>query len=434
MEKILGLAREKAQAAEVFLVRYEQSPVIFEANRLKQMHARQGMSVALRLIKDGRIGLATSTRLDDAEGLVERAVAVSEFGSQARFELPGQSTYPKVDILDEAVAGVPLEHMVELGEKLIAGVRRHTPEVLCDAGVSRSSASVQIINSSGEQVSFRRSYFSIGLEGNLIRDTDMLFVGDGESSCRPIGDVSGLIRNITDQLEYARVQASLRPGPMPVVFTPNGVVSALVSPLAVAFNGRTVLQGASPVGHRRGETLFNERVTVKDDPLAPYRPSSRPFDDEGVPSQVTYLIREGKVDSFLYDLQTAGQAGTRSTGSADRGGGASLPGPSTSGFVFETGDIAYEDMVTGMDEGLVVEQLMGASQTNILGGEFSGNVLLGFKVEKGKIAGRVKDTVVSGNVYEALRDLIGLGKEGRWVGSVYTPAIGCAKLTVGCRG
>ena len=59
---------------------------------------------------------------------------------------------------------------------------------------------------------------------------------------------------------------------------------------------------------------------------------------------------------------------------------------------------------------------MGATQGNILGGDFSGNVLLGYKIENGKIAGRVKDTMVFGNVYELLKDIAAIGSDGRWLG------------------
>jgi len=134
-------------------------------------------------------------------------------------------------------------------------------------------------------------------------------------------------------------------------------------------------------------------------------------------------------DGQIYDLQTAGLANTQSTGNGDRSGG--LPAPRVSALVIEPGDIAFEDMVKDLREGLVVEQLMGAEQTNILGGEFGGNVLLGYKVEKGEIVGRVKDTMVSGNVYKVLSELAAIGKETRWVGGmISTPAIFCPKLEV----
>ena len=74
---------------------------------------------------------------------------------------------------------------------------------------------------------------------------------------------------------------------------------------------------------------------------------------------------------------------------------------------------------------------MGAEQGNILGGDFSGNVLLGYKVESGKIVGRVKDTMVSGNVYQLLKEISAIGSQPKWVSGVLnTPPIYCPRLSV----
>lgn len=434
IEEILALAIQHSEHAEVFEVVFEQTPVVFEANRLKQLHTSQARSVALRLVRQGRIGFATTTRVEDGASLVDRAVAVSQFGALARFDLPSLQAYPELDIYDGSVEAYDIERMIALGESLISSVRRHTPDLLCDAVVSKSMATLRLANSRGGKAEFQRTSFGVSLEGNLIRDTDMLFVGDGETSCTPLEDVAWLGDSIIRQLELAKRLATVSGGKLPVVFTPHGVVAALIAPLATAFNGKVVLQGASPLGTRRGDKVFDEKLSLRDDATLPGRPRSRPCDDEGVPSRITPLIMRGVVGDFLYDLQTAGLSGAESTGSADRGGGGALPQPAISSLVVEPGDRSFEEMVADMDEGLVVEQLMGASQTNVLGGEFSGNVLLGYKVERGEIVGRVKDTVVSGNVYEVLANIVAVGGEARWVGAVSTPAICCAGLTVGSKG
>ena len=80
-------------------------------------------------------------------------------------------------------------------------------------------------------------------------------------------------------------------------------------------------------------------------------------------------------------------------------------------------------MVSDMKDGLIVEELMGAEQGNILGGDFSGNVLLGFRVENGKIVGRVKNTMVSGNVYQLLKNVAAVGSDARWLGGLYVPSL-----------
>jgi PmbA protein len=285
------------------------------------------------------------------------------------------------------------------------------------------------MNSRGGHAKYRKTVFFIGVEGTVIRGTDMLFVGEGESSCHPLMDTKWIIDETLHQLDLAKTQAAVPTKTMPVIFTPNGVATGLISPLIAAFNGKMVLEGASPIGKRLGETVFDTKLSLWDNATTAYRPNSRPCDDEGVPSQCTPLIERGIAANFLYDLQTAAMAKKQSTGNASRDRG--LPSPAPSTYVIAPGHITFEDMVKDMKEGLVIDQLMGAEQGNVLGGDFSGNVLLGFKVENGRIAGRVKDTMVSGNVYQLLKEITALGKESRWVsGFLQTPHIYFPALSV----
>ena len=434
MEHILAQAKKVAEEAEVFQVSSEETQVRFEANRLKQIQTKQQTSVALRIVRQGRMGYATTTEAGDGRELVSNAVETAEFGTIARFQLPDLMDYPPVEVFDTAVESVSIKEMIGLGEEMIGTVTGHTPDIVCEAGVSRGVISVRIINSRGGQAEYRKSFFDLGIEGSLIEETDMLFVGESESSCHPLSEPETVTALVLRQLEMAKRRASAPSRQLPVVFTPNGVASALIMPLMVAFNGKTVLEGASPIGNRLGQPVFDDKLWLWDNPTIIYRPGSRPCDDEGIPSQRTPLIERGTVANFLYDLQTAALAGKRSTGNGSRSRGG-LPSPSPSAFVMAPGDTTFEEMVRDMKEGLVIEQLMGAEQGNILGGDFSGNVLLGFKVENGRIVGRVKDTMVSGNVYQVLKQITAIGKDARWVGGfLQTPHLYCPSLSVASKG
>ena len=430
MENILNQAKRVAEEAEVFMISSDETPVQFEANRLKYIQSKRSNSVALRIVRQGKIGYATTTEPGDSQNLVNNAVETAQFGTTAKFELPSLTSYPQVEAYDPDTESVSLEKMIELGEKLIVTVRGHTPDILCEAGVTKGVISVRIINSRGGQANYRKSIFSLGIEGTLIRDTDMLFVGESDSSCRPLLEPKVIAEAVLQQLELAKNRASVPSQSLPVVFTPNGIASALISPLMAAFNGKTVLQGASPIGNRLGQPVFDKKLWLWDDPTIAYRPGSRPCDDEGIPSQRTPLIEQGTVANFLYDLQTAALAHTQSTGNGSRSRGG-LPAPSPSAFVIAPGKTSFDEMVNDIKEGLVIEQLMGATQGNILGGDFSGNVLLGYKVESGKIVGRVKDTMVSGNIYQILKQITAIGSETKWIGSfLNTPPLYCPGLSV----
>jgi PmbA protein len=323
--------------------------------------------------------------------------------------------------------------MNKLGQELIEIITGHTPEILCEAMVSKDTISIELLNSSGGQAEYKKSIFSVGIMGSLIRGTDMLFVGENQSSGNPISQPQYIARVVTRQLELARNPASVPTGQLPVIFTPRGAASALIPSLMMAFNGKMVLQGASPIGNKLGQKVFDKKLSLCDDPTLAFRPHSRPGDDEGVASRRTPLIEQGIVSNFLYDLQTAALAKTKSTGSASRSGG--LPAPAASSFIIAPGETTMEEMVKDIKEGLVIEQLMGAEQGNILGGDFSGNVLLGYKVESGKIVGRVKNTMVSGNVYQVLREVSAVGSRAEWVdGFLHTPPLYCPRLSVASKG
>jgi len=266
VEEILSQAQKVAEEAEVFMVSTEEIPVHFEANRLKHIQSKQSTSVALRIIREGRIGYATATESEDGQNLVNAAVETAQFGMKAEFEFPSLSSHPQIEVFDPDTEAVPTEKMAELGEGLIAAVRTNTPELQCEAGLSKRVVSVSIINSRGGQASYKQSIFSLGIEGQLVRGTDMLFVGEILSSCHPILETGAASAEVLKQLEYAKNMASVTTGLMPVIFTPHGIGNALVLPLMSAFNGKTVLEGASPIGSKLGQTVFDESLSLWDDP------------------------------------------------------------------------------------------------------------------------------------------------------------------------
>ena len=463
LEEIVSSARKVAEQAEVFWVSSQETPVHFEANKLKQVQTKESSSVALRIIKEGKVGFSAASGSGGAgkngspsrpspdkewggrgspfylslrgrgisRDLIDMAVETSLFGNPARFELPSLRNYPEVSIFDPQIEKITIEKMIELGNELVAKVRGHTPDILCDVEVTKGTSSIHIINSQGGEASYDKSFFSLGLEGVLIQGTDMLFVGDSESSCHLLDKVELVADRVVGQLELAKRKAAVSTKPLPVIFTPHGVASAFLSPIALAFNGKTVLEGASPLRERLGELVFDTEFTLWDDATLDYCLGSSPCDDEGVPSERLSLIENGVVSHFFYDLQTAALAGVRSTGSGRRAGGTGQVKPAISSLVIKEGDVSFNSMVEDMKEGLVVEQLIGADQGNVLGGDFGGNVLLGYKVENGKIIGRVKDTMISGNIYQVLKEHLGIGCEARWVnGVLWAPYLYCPRLSV----
>ena len=429
-EDLLSEADRVADAAELFWVAREGTPVSFEANKLKQAEYRETSGVALRIIKDGRIGFSSTTNLGEWRSLIDSALEMAPFGAQARFQFPGKEAYEGVEIYDPSVDGISQDDLAGYGHSLIDGALSQWPDVLWDARISKSKATVGIMNSVGCRSEYAKSVFSMSLHGERIQGTDMLFVWDRRASCRVEDFVGEVLDTVLGQLDMARETVPAPEGDVPVLFTPEAAASSLLSPLLAGFSGKSILQGSSPLIGKLGEQVVDSRFSMRDHPFLPLAPGSRMCDDEGVPSQRLPLIQRGIVANFLYDLRTAAQADTTTTASAERSL-ASLPSPSATMLVVEEGDVPEGDIIRDIDEGLMVQGLLGSGQSNILGGDFKGNVLLGYKIEKGRIVGRVKNTMISGNAYRALSNLVAIGNKAKWVGgSLLTPTICCQGISV----
>jgi len=431
IEEVLRSASMKAEQAEAFSTSARTATIQFEANELKQVQSRESSSIALRIFREGKIGFAIATGGGDWGALVDMAVETSQFGSPASFQFPSFHDYSETPIFDPEVDKIAMDRIVEIGKELIAKVRGHTLDILCDVQITKGTGSVSLVNSQGGEGEYDKSFLSLNLEGILVRDTDMLWVADGESSCRAdLIRIDELVNRVVWQLDMAKKKATVPNKLLPVIFTSQGVASALLSPLVLAFSGKAVLEGTSPLRDKLGDKVFDHKLSLWDDATVAYRVGSYPFDDEGVSSQRLPLVANGVVTNLLYDLQTAALAGKKSTGNGRRAGGGS-PSPAISSLVVEKGELSFRQMVKDMKEGLVVEEVIGAEQGNILGGDFGGNVLLGYKVENGEIVGRVKDTMIAGNVYQVLGELPGIGRETRWVGgTLQTPPLYCSDISV----
>jgi PmbA protein len=435
MERILELALREAQQAEVYEALSESTMAHFEANRLKQVESRQSSSVALRLVRDGRIGFASAGGAVDPAELVRMAVETSSFGASARMVFPGAQVFPDVLIYDGGVAAIETDTLINIGARVIEKVTARDNDLQCEGMVSAGTGRVRIINSAGLDTSYRKTNLGLFMEGIRVNGTDMLFVGDSMSSTNLFIDADPVAATMLMQLERASRSATIDTGTYPVLFTPHGVGAALLMPLAVAFNGKNVVDRASRLAGRQGERLFDSCLNLRDDATIAGRSTSSPCDAEGSPSRPISLVDKGTVCGFLFDLQTAVDAGTESTGSGHRVDARSQIRPGMSAFVLEPGQATFAEMLSSMDEGLVVEELIGAGQGNLLAGDFGGNVLLGYKVEKGEIVGRVKDTMIAGNVMEALGRTVVVGADSRWVGGgLRTPSILCGGVSVSSGG
>jgi PmbA protein len=426
IEQVIDLARRRAGDADALWRRVERTSVAFESGRLKACGISEEAGVNLRVLRDGRVGTAGTTA-DDAGDLVDRALASAELGERLDLTFPAAGPLPTVQTASSTARDASLDVLVALGRSLVERVAREGCQV--NVSVERSSGETRVRNTAGADAAYDSTDVAVGVELARFSGDDVLMVSDFYvgADLPAAADLDALVRSIEDRFAPALTIVPPPEGALPVVFTPAGL-SAILLPLEQALSGKSVLQGVSPLGERLGEQVFDARCTLLDDPLTSARPGSRPVDDEAVPSRMLPLIEGGVVRAFVYDLETAVRARAVSTGHGHRG---TFGKPRLGYTNLRFGDGTWREarsalgggLLASVRDGLLVEDLIGVGQGNVIGGVFSHPVALAFRIQNGTVTGRVKDAAVAGNVYELLKRVGGFGNDGRWVGSRWSPSL-----------
>lgn len=326
-----------------------------------------------------------------------------------------------------------------MGQEIIDIITEDVPSIKCGVQLERKVEEVTIANSNNGGGSYSKTTLTAIANALLVEANDIFVVYAMGGSCHGDFDHRSLAQEIRERVRLGRKIATVSTGRMPVLFTPRGIMPLLIA-LQSALNGKTALDGASPLAGRIGQQVVDPRISIYDDPTLDDALGSCPMDGEGVQSRRTPLVEAGILRGFYYDLQTAGRAGESSTGNGFRRAIAgdhfeSQPAPDTTNAQIAPGDDNLEEMIASMDEGIIVNQVMGAGQGNVLTGDFSINVHLGFKVEKGEIVGRVKDTMVAGNTLEVLNNIAAVSSRAEWAyGQYLAPAILFKSLGVAAKG
>ncbi|NJL81896.1 MAG: TldD/PmbA family protein [Chloroflexaceae bacterium] len=151
-----------------------------------------------------------------------------------------------------------------------------------------------------------------------------------------------------------------------------------------------------------------EQLTVTDDATLPGLPGSFHYDDEGVPAQKKYLIKNGVLAGRLHSRETAGKMAETPTGNARAINASYPPIVRMTNTAIEPGDRTVEEMIRDIDNGIYAVRMLGG-QTN--GELFTFAAAEGYWIRNGAIAEPVSDVTLSGNVFQTLKDIEQIGSD-----------------------
>lgn len=402
---------------ELFVSKSSALSASYANSEFEDIKNTSSYSATLRVIKDGRMALASSSKPQDDESLVDNALAIVRFGNEVNHGFPAAAPRSDVPLVDPRVREVDLQTMVDITEDLVAAVVNYDSRIKVMAGVTREEQRVELANSSGFFGSYDKTGWHYYLGGQLVQGDDMLWLYEVVTGCDLRNNYGALKAEVIDRFERAKTIVPFKAGTYPVIFAPNQV-GYLLEPFLASLNGKAIMRDISPWKGKRGQKLLDERITIVDDGTLPYCASSVPFDREGVPTRRNTLIEQGVVRQEILDLESGDALGMDSTGNG------TLTGPHPHHAILNPGTESVIATLKHLERGLIIYDTMGAWAGNPFSGNVSGTISLGLLIEKGEVVGRIKDCMFSINSFKHFRDhLIALSCETKENGTSTYPYV-----------
>ncbi len=383
----------------------------------------------LRLLRDGRIGFASSTGADVAE-LIGHAMMSAASGEALPLLFPAAAPLPEVSTRTPQAAAADtssLEYLARaLGDRLLRSNRR------VEVWAERSLGAIQVANSRAVWAGYDVTLAGVGAVVESIGAgwAPPLRVHCAAAALPTLLEVEALVAEVDQRLDPPIVALPGGfPREVPVCLAPRAL-GTFLGPLKAALTGRAALLGDSPLRGQLQQKVFNAAITLIDDPLASGRPGSRPIDDDGVPSRRLGLITAGYVTARLADLQVGASAGVPSTGHAWRFPGSS-PRVGFTNLRMAPGAGSRSELLAGMGWGLWVADLEWGTGPNGISGAVTLKAPWAYLVQDGVVLGRLEGVVLSGNVFEALRGEVVVGNDAIWVSAQCLPSV-VLRLTAYC--
>lgn len=423
IQDLLQYAVKQAEAlgasdAESYGAINNESEVFIENNDVKQAKSQRTSSIGLRVVLDGSIGFCSTnnlakSRIKDAAAM---AIKVAQASPKDRHNvLPGRSkskSKPLPGIYDRNADSFQTLDAATMAAEMLKSAKSYDNRVSVDSGnFSAQVATHALANSNGIELKEKASIFSWSIMGMAIQDTEISSFDYQVGGSHYIKDIdvcntaSEFAQTVVNSLGTHKIEESFK-GEM--LLTPMAANEMIEEVVAHSINSNAVQKKSSHFAGKIGKQVASDLLTVEDDATNVEGLNASSFDREGVFHRRNVVIENGILKKFLYNTHTASKDGVRSTGNAG-GSTSSPPTVSTTNFLVKPMRSSVDTLVSEIDKGIIISRFSG--NVNPVNGDFSGVVKGGRLVMNGTIKHAVKEVMVAGNVFEALRRLNGISRE-----------------------
>jgi PmbA protein len=381
----------------------------FASSEVHQPTLIDNLVVTLRVVREGRPGVASTNRVDEV-GLAELAQRAAEAAESAPADpdFPGlaePAELPRVEGYDRATAELGPEDQARYAAEAIAA-----SEVPVYGFFTSGLSELAIVSSTGLEAD-QQMTDAIAL---VIAAADGCS-GYAEATSWRAGaiDPAAVAREASEKAAQTNGAKEIEPNTYAAVLEPYAFADLLQYFSYDSFGALGLLEERGYFAGRLGERVFDERISIADDSLDP-RGLPKAFDFEGSPKRRVELVTDGVARGVVWDRTTAKRArnGASTTGHAPPQDLADS-GPLPSALSVAAGDAeSTQELIERVGDGLYITRLHYLGVVHPREGVITGMTRDGtFRIRGGKIAEPLVNLRFTVSVPELLQEVPGLTKD-----------------------
>ncbi len=413
-----ALSRLNARYADVRLERHDATTVTFHGRRLETAGRNFDAGGSARvLLADGGWGIASFNTFDDLEArlaLARDCAAVQAGGPRLDLADIPSAVGQALVRAEQDFRDVPLADKVaamrSCNERLLA----FDPRIV-DTLVTYADRHVEklLVTSAGSAVRLATPFCQVRLMA-VARSGDNIqrafeSAGDTAGGYKLAGRLDGQVDAVARRAVELLSAGKVRSGRYPIVLDPKlaGVF------IHEAFGHLSEADHVCENPQARammvlGRPFAPEFFNVYDDATLPGLWGSHRYDDEAVPTRAVPLIESGLLAGRLHSRYTAATMAEPPTGNAYAIDYQHAPIVRMTNTYVAPGRSRFDELIGSISEGVYACGMFGG-QTMLENFSFSAG--WGRMIRGGKLAELVRDVVLSGNLFQTLRDITGLGDD-----------------------
>ncbi|MGI0073492.1 MAG: TldD/PmbA family protein [Nitrosotalea sp.] len=357
-------------------------------SEIAEIKQNKEQSLAVRIIHEKRI---LSARMNDfeVENTLDRVLQTKHYAKPRTFwkSLPYPLPFTKIEKThDKKLDEITSIQAIEIANRMI--------QATVNQKITRISGSLNIVseefeinNTNGLDCSEKSTYIA----GIINADSDYGTIpvsGVGAESSRTLSAFSpeSVGNDASEMCVNSINPQNCEAETYSIIFEPYAIGEMLAFVFASNFNLKTYSEKRSCFAGKLGQKVAVPRFSLIDDPHSPEGIGSKPFDDEGTPTRIRYLIESGIFANTYSDSFYAFKENQQTTGNASRMGSPMgrdaqpIPVSLPHNLRVKEGDLTKEKIIQETKKGLLVGRLWYTYAVNPERGDFSCTARSGIRI------------------------------------------------------